>query len=211
MTPMPADLTPEGEALAKISGALAVLEHRRGSALIPAACAERSACIVLLCASPVAPITGQRHCRDVRTAVRAGRLNPTESQLSVSGAEPCAATFRRPPTAVAAQATAMLDSHRRSMLSSRTWLAPRLATESCTGPWFRRRSLSRYTKLADNQLPHACVQALMQCRPRGLDSVCSRDIAQPGCRNPCQQHSSNSFPAVVSVLHKSMCTEWYQR
>ena len=34
------DGTPEHDVLAKITGALAVLEHRRGSALIPATCAQ---------------------------------------------------------------------------------------------------------------------------------------------------------------------------
>ena len=41
MTAPGLDHSPEQDILAKISGALDVLEHRRGSALIPAACARR--------------------------------------------------------------------------------------------------------------------------------------------------------------------------
>ncbi len=41
MTAMSLDRSTELDILAKISGALAVLEHRRGSALIPAACARK--------------------------------------------------------------------------------------------------------------------------------------------------------------------------
>ena len=86
---MTADPTPEQSVLTKISGALGVLEHRKGSALIPATCAEalrsRSCC----CGPPeLTVVTIAPVCRDVRTAVRAGGLNPTESQLSVRNAKP---------------------------------------------------------------------------------------------------------------------------
>ncbi len=61
--------------LAKISSALAVLEHRRGSALIPAACARKECMHGCRAALPVTP----RHCDDAQRCAdgsTCGRFEP---------------------------------------------------------------------------------------------------------------------------------------